>query len=354
MAIVGVSIVPLPQGALAMFDLPENYEGWYAFRIPENEWGRTNIQMGRWEPVHRDRRALIDTTIDVAVDPPEPVPVNAVGGALCELDRQNALSVRLPEWLASPQIRDVPDCTLVFAVRANDEVEGTRFIIGGMALFPLHNREAIVDVRPLRGCDPAQLILEWCRGMHRAPNYHPALGVVDWNVGIQGIRETGLSSQHVQEAKERSLALLRSCLTPAQLEEFDRTKTFHVSLPNGRLFLVQNRYAYSVSELREQINDGFVERVPIMDYCVITGNHDIPLYDQMLVQKLALEAAPDEFFRVANVMGPRPVPDLDMIMEFREAVREAVEAGPVVDVNFEDILANRPAYVRPRRQGLRE
>lgn len=94
--------------------------------------------------------------------------------------------------------------------------------------------------------------------------------------------------------------------------------------------------------MREQIDDGFVERVPIRDYCVVTGNHDIPLYDQMLAQKLALEAATDQFFAVANVMEPQRLitmrpPGVDVIP---------------IDVNFEDILANRPAYIRPRRQGV--
>jgi hypothetical protein len=73
--------------------------------------------------------------------------------------------------------------------------------------------------------------------------------------------------------------------------------------------------------------------IPLINYCYVLVDGDIPIYDQMLAQKLLIEGDFDDFKAVANttIVDPTPDPTPRKTLEerFRRILDEAVEPDPV-------------------------
>jgi hypothetical protein len=97
------------------------------------------------------------------------------------------------------------------------------------------------------------------------------------------------------EAKKRAIEqaerLLRECLTPSQLEEFERQASFKVDV-DGKIYRVKKGWSGNVEELD-------TEGKRVANYC-IQPRDSLPVYDNMLAQKLLLECNEPEFLRIAN------------------------------------------------------
>lgn len=101
----------------------------------------------------------------------------------------------------------------------------------------------------------------------------------------------------VDEADKRAAALLLANLTAEQAEDYRRTQSFVVVQPlqfgrPARRYRITFRLAGNVYLLDDEGLD--VER-----YC-IHAQEPIPVADNMLAQKLMLEADEEQFLRVAN------------------------------------------------------
>lgn len=92
--------------------------------------------------------------------------------------------------------------------------------------------------------------------------------------------------------KRRSRKILMSLLDETQQAEFKKKKSFHVLGKDGFIYLVTGQYQHNVF----RVEDG--RRT--FEYCIITKGY-VPLYDQMLSQKLLLESNPQMFLDISNV-----------------------------------------------------
>jgi hypothetical protein len=93
-------------------------------------------------------------------------------------------------------------------------------------------------------------------------------------------------------AEDRAKVLLMECLSDPQRETLEKHGWFDVKIPDGRMFRIHKGYQHNVRRL-----DGGKERE---DYCAHI-DLKIPVYDNMLAQKLTLQHNPEEFFKLANV-----------------------------------------------------
>jgi hypothetical protein len=93
-------------------------------------------------------------------------------------------------------------------------------------------------------------------------------------------------------AQENARALLLSCLTPAQQEEYQASQSFTVKVPSGNRYRIEPRKNYNVVGLSRKGR-------PQAEYCA-GPVEDVPLEDQMLAQKLLLETDEAGFLAVAN------------------------------------------------------
>ena len=94
-----------------------------------------------------------------------------------------------------------------------------------------------------------------------------------------------------EEGEARSLRLLLSCLDEEQRQEVRERKRFKMFGQDGKKYLVTYRQHGNVWLLDEN-------EKPVMNYCIVA--EDVPIYDQMLSQKLLLEHDPSSFFETAN------------------------------------------------------
>lgn len=248
----GIRIDQLDDGALPLYErghMPELH----VWSVEED--GRT------WEcRAIRSRRILLPLNIDM----PYTVLERALPGMLTSVST-------FPE-----------NGVLVFPVRCCYDLEGVgRIIMAGLSFVPGEE----FDATPLGDAQPEDLILQYCRGLNHTDTngLHPA------------VRDPLLRGIERREAKDRALArskqLLEDCLTPEQSRELATTDAFHVRVRDGRVFKIARKFSHNVW----LIEDG----KPVIEYCIVTDGF-VPLYDNMLAQKLLLEAAPEDFFRIAN------------------------------------------------------
>lgn len=94
-----------------------------------------------------------------------------------------------------------------------------------------------------------------------------------------------------EEGEARSLRLLLSCLDEEQKQELREKRCFKMFGRDGKKYLVTRRQHGNVSLLDEN-------EKPVMNYCIVAEG--VPIYDQMLTQKLLLEYDPTSFFETAN------------------------------------------------------
>ena len=94
------------------------------------------------------------------------------------------------------------------------------------------------------------------------------------------------------EAEKRARAWLLEHLDEDQRQELERTSCFTVISQYG------NRYRIDTTKRQMNVFLTWRDGAQIV-LCVITKDHQVPLYDQCLMQKLMLEAKEDEFMKVA-------------------------------------------------------
>jgi hypothetical protein len=96
-------------------------------------------------------------------------------------------------------------------------------------------------------------------------------------------------------ATKKARALLRATLTPAQRRELDRLNRFHV-IVEGRTYRINRGVSGNIELLEERGDELFVKE----SFC-IHSDHELPVEDHMLAQKLLLETDEVAFRRIANI-----------------------------------------------------
>lgn len=252
----------LNDGALPIYEVPAETEAWHV--ADTLMWDNLNFRL-------RPHRILVALSFDTTL-------------AELEADLLSSLIQGVTN-LARP----TTEGTLIFSIRTCAMLEGVSFVVGGMAFVG----GTVAEASPLGEADPAVLILDYLRGRtgQDTAAIHPAV-----QTSLQRrllVREEAETRRRLDtKAAERSRVLLESFLNPAQLAEFREDQTFHMTIQDGRRFKITSRMGYNVYLLDDQ-------GVKQASYCVIS-REAVPLFDQMLAQKVMLEAVPDEFFRIAN------------------------------------------------------
>ncbi len=112
-----------------------------------------------------------------------------------------------------------------------------------------------------------------------------------------------------RRARERSLALLVRCLSPAQRAEFQRTNTFTVRGRSGQRYRITYGSTANVEVLTP-------EGEVMSRLCA--GPPGLPIAAVMLAQKLMLESSEQEFIRIA-AQGPGTIGPWHRLDAFRGA-----------------------------------
>jgi hypothetical protein len=100
-------------------------------------------------------------------------------------------------------------------------------------------------------------------------------------------------------AQRKAEELLRENLDDEQREQFDKTKWFFVIGQSGKRYRIRHGWAGNVDELNE-------EGHRIAEYCIHPAKQ-VPTEDNMLIQKLMLEADEARFLQIANRSSRTPV-----------------------------------------------
>ena len=95
------------------------------------------------------------------------------------------------------------------------------------------------------------------------------------------------------EADATALELLESTLTPQQREDFLKDNAFFVVSKSGKVYQIRKGRQQNIYEMD-------ANRKLVKKYCVVPQESDIPTGDILLMQKLLIEHAEDEFLRKAN------------------------------------------------------
>jgi len=216
----------------------------------------------------------------------------------------------------------VKDDVLYLPIRSCFELEGLEGInlIIGAALFPCEIPEPkpgfIMPYEHVVEGDLA-LIQRFCL-LNREPD-EPQEEVLrkPW-VWMRTRHQAWVERQKLREESEaRSLRLLLSCLDEEQKREMRETKRFKMFGRNGKKYLVTYRQHGNVWLLDEN-------EKPVMNYCIVV--EDVPIYDQMLSQKLLLEHDPISFFETANATTVKTNVESDDVEElFRPNELEPVQ-----------------------------
>jgi hypothetical protein len=109
-------------------------------------------------------------------------------------------------------------------------------------------------------------------------------------------RQRAALAAHTAEAQQKAMDLLVAHLSPAQRAEFKAKGHFHVKGASGKRYRI------------EKGKDDLVANVLVLDHyrkpshrlCAHMGVDEAPLGDHLLAQKLFLEAAEDQFLKIAN------------------------------------------------------
>lgn len=102
-----------------------------------------------------------------------------------------------------------------------------------------------------------------------------------------------------EAAEARAKELLLQLLNAEQQAQFKKDRTFRVVAGDGVTFRIKDGWAGNVEELNK---DGKA----VNRFC-IHPQQDIPVGDNLIAQKLLLEADPKEFRRIANRTALAPV-----------------------------------------------
>jgi len=195
--------------------------------------------------------------------------------------------------------KGTPDGLLYLPIRSTYEFEGLegRHLLIGAAVFP----EPIESDAIIEG--DLALIQRFCLlGEERS---EPTDCLKNTWRSLQ-VRKQQSHEQHerFKRSQARSLGLLLSQLDESQAKELNERHRFTMLGRDGQRYLITYRQHGNVWLLGA---DG----KPVTNYCIV--NDDVPIYDQMLGQKLLLENDLEAFLRIANAtpVGPTTSSDPD-------------------------------------------
>lgn len=122
---------------------------------------------------------------------------------------------------------------------------------------------------------------------------HPGMHAgIAWRIIDDDVLERRMRERQVASVKAKELLL--SCLDESQRWQLEAHDFFDVRSQSGRIFRIHSDWSLNITEI------GAFGKTKGW-YCIIrAGNEDVPLYDQMLMQKLMIEANEKEFLRTAK------------------------------------------------------
>lgn len=191
----------------------------------------------------------------------------------------------LPQWL---QALPAEEGSLIYSVHLNDVIDGVHLIDAGLS-FVSYPMGVPLTV------DPVQAILDLSRARtpEQVGRLHPNIRAVRDLRGFQN--GWGLFSHQQREREERatqrSRMLLYEHLTEEQIADLEELGHFQVLGMDGHQYRIMDKTIHNVFRLE---NDR-----PSVEYCIVVQGR-VPLYDQLLAQKMLLEADIDTFMRVSN------------------------------------------------------
>jgi hypothetical protein len=116
-----------------------------------------------------------------------------------------------------------------------------------------------------------------------------------------GIEESRAITRAWNAAWERSKRLLEANLDEEQLAEFKDRYRFRVRAADGHVYMFIFETHGNIFRIAELIEPGGPAIRALVNYCIVpNADVHVPLYDQLLGQKLLLENDPEAFFATAN------------------------------------------------------
>lgn len=218
----------------------------------------------------------------------------------CDLDEPLTLLVdELPARLASLQKADKTNDALVLVLRSVtrwDNFDGILDSDGGQVI-DRHGVLVLGGLSYIENCQegvdigdesPIRFIEQTCLAL--AGREH------DQEVArtyLELIEKKKKDNKKKEDAvKKRSRSILMSLLDKTQQAEFKKKKSFHVVGKDDFVYLVTGQYQHNVFRIEGGRRT--------FEYCIVTKNY-VPLYDQMLSQKLLLESNPQMFLGISNM-----------------------------------------------------
>lgn len=183
-------------------------------------------------------------------------------------------------------------------------------ILGGLAFIP-----EVQEGIDFTGRDPIRYIEHLCLAIASREYDHNIEGLEGFITQLEVARRERYAAK--QRVTDKSKAILEAHLLPEQVEEFRAKDEFHVQGADGFKYLITNGYQHNVF----RIEDGR----RIFEYCIVTRGF-LPVYDQMLAQKLLLQANPEMFHRVTNTWALAEDGTREMVS--RGVVERVPESNP--------------------------
>lgn len=227
------------------------------------------------------------------------------------------VDIRLDQFMEFLREVDYPASgDFCITIRSSYEYEGMtgRVLVIGGAIFP----EGTIQGQP--SAFDLELIQRFCTLRTRDPEPEEEALARAW-------REIRANEEHFEkehqlreDAIARSLRLLRDQLTEEQIAELEEHNHFTMVARDGRPYRISTRSHGNVWLLNPDGQE-------MMNFCIVTQDSTIPIYDQMLSQKLMLEYHPEGFFRLANarVIFPNESLRQDPVSRFRDRVRGVLD-----------------------------
>ncbi len=193
--------------------------------------------------------------------------------------------------------------TLVISVRsvftADTEVEWdfvpVTFVTAAVACVPDVQFVKAFPIADL-GPQPLETIREFL-AFHQKPPQETALPIL-WNLWAEHQEdrareriEVDASQVRHREGLERAKRLLIANLDEEQRQEFEARQQFFVRAMDGRLYRVNTQDHANI--------DLIEEGRPTVNFCIVSSEY-VPIYDQMLAQKLMLETDIGKLTEIAN------------------------------------------------------
>ena len=181
--------------------------------------------------------------------------------------------------------------SLYIPLRSSFVLDEKRHLCIGAAVFPVQISNAFQIAWRHEGFD---LIKRFCAlsAEDEPPTDNPFL--LEVHTKLCANKEKWKErDRKAKEADARARKLLESNLDEFQLKELRERNRFRVFGQDGHMYLILPLTHGNVLRI--------VNHRPVVNYCIVPkAEVDIPLYDQMLAQKLLLEQNIESFMSVAN------------------------------------------------------